>query len=191
MKHLKKLLITSLLLIAYVMPVYAAHELFDIVLKENVSPAGDVNYPGIKDDARFTEYLDYLAKTDPETLSSEAEKLAFWINGYNALTIKGILDGLSPASFFSRITFFKSTDYEIGGRTINLYDLERDIIIPFNEPRIHFAINCASASCPILIPEAYTADKLEQQLETNTIKFINDSTAYAAGKHRIAKLLFK
>lgn len=150
------------------------HDLFDAILKENVSSKGDVNYPGIKDDPRFTEYLDYLAKANPEAFSSEDEKLAFWINAYNALTIKGILDGLSPGGFFSRITFFKSTDYKVAGREINLYDLERDIIIPFHEPRIHFAINCASASCPILIPEAYTADKLERQLETNTISFINN-----------------
>ena len=150
------------------------HDLFDQVLQKHVSQ-GKVNYSAIKQDNRFQQYLDYLAKTNPEKFSSESEKLAFWINAYNALAIKGILDGLSPDGFFSRITYFKTTDYDLAGRKMNLYDLERDIIIPFNEPRIHFAIVCASASCPKLIAEAYTADKLEQQLEKNTREFINNS----------------
>lgn len=165
------------LLNACMISVHASeHALFDAVLKKNVSPEGQVNYPGIKGDSRFLEYIDYLADANPDAYETKQEKLAFWINAYNALTIKGILDGLSPGSFFSRITFFKTTDYKVAGREINLYDLERDIIIPFNEPRIHFAINCASASCPILIPEAYTAEKLEQQIEANTIAFINDQS---------------
>ena len=57
-----------------------------------------------------------------------------------------------------------------------MYDLERSIIIPLGEPRIHFAINCASGSCPKLLSEAYQAEKLEQQLEIVTKDFINDST---------------
>ena len=151
------------------------HQLFDDVLQAHVQ-AGKVNYPAIKQDQRFNDYITYLASANPETFTSRDEKLAFWINAYNALAIKGILDGLSPGSFFSRITYFKSTDYQLAGREINLYDLERDIIIPFNEPRIHFAIVCASASCPKLISEAYTAEKLESQLETNTRSFINNGS---------------
>lgn len=151
----------------------SSHDLFDQVLQAHVH-AGKVDYPAIKQDSRFHDYLQYLATTNPERFVSSEEKLAFWINAYNALAIKGITDGLSPDGFFSRITYFKSTDYKLAGREINLYDLERDIIIPFNEPRIHFAIVCASASCPNLISEAYVADKLDQQLEDNTRKFINN-----------------
>lgn len=150
------------------------HDLFDQVLKAHVQD-GHVNYAKIKQDQRFTEYLKYLEVTNPETFSNKEEKLAFWINAYNALAIKGILDGLSPDGFFSRITYFKTTDYKLAGQEINLYDLERDIIIPFNEARIHFAIVCASASCPKLISEAYVATKLEQQLEENTKSFLNNN----------------
>ncbi len=150
------------------------HVLFDEVVQEHVKN-GQVDYSAIKKDKRFTEYINYLENTNPDDFASRNAKLAFWINAYNALTIKGILDGLSPDGFFSRITFFKSTKYDVAGRNINLYDLERDIIIPFNEPRIHFAINCASASCPILISEAYTADNLEKNLEKNAKVFINDN----------------
>ncbi len=151
----------------------SSHDLFDQVLQAHVNE-GKVNYPAIKEDKRFQDYLTYLAQTNPEKFTTDNEKLAFWINAYNALAIKGITDGLSPSGFFSRVTYFKSTDYKLAGRDINLYDLERDIIIPFGEPRIHFAIVCASASCPNLISEAYVADKLDQQMESNTKRFINN-----------------
>ena len=151
----------------------AIHNDFNQVLVTHVKD-GHVDYAGIKNDPLFPKYLETLKTTDPDTFASEEEKLAFWINAYNALAIKGIIDGLSPSTFFGRISYFKTTDFEVAGRTINLYDLERDIIIPFNEPRIHFAIVCASYSCPKLISEAYVASKLDKQLNDNTIAFINN-----------------
>ena len=151
-----------------------ARDAFAGLLRDHVSAAGAVNYPGIKADPRLAEYLDYLAAADPDAFATDQERLAFWINAYNALAIKGILDGLSPDGLFARVIFFRTTDYTLAGRQINLYDLERDIIIPFNEPRIHFAINCASASCPILGAAPYVADQLEPQLEAATRAFIND-----------------
>ena len=151
-----------------------AEDAFAGLLRDNVSAAGAVNYPGIKADPRLAEYLDYLALADPDAFATDQQRLAFWINAYNALAIKGILDGLSPDGLLARVIFFRTTDYTLAGREINLYDLERDIIIPFNEPRIHFAINCASASCPILGAAPYVADQLEPQLEAATRAFIND-----------------
>lgn len=151
-----------------------ARDAFAGLLRDHVSAAGAVNYPGIKADPRLAEYLDYLAAADPDSFATDQERLAFWINAYNALAIKGVLDGLSPDGLFARVIFFRTTDYTLAGRQISLYDLERDIIIPFNEPRIHFAINCASASCPILGAAPYVADQLEPQLEAATRAFIND-----------------
>ena len=151
-----------------------ARDAYAGLLRDNVSAAGAVNYPGIKADPRLAEYLGYLALADPAAFATDQERLAFWINAYNALAIKGILDGLSPDGLFARVIFFRTTDYTLAGRQINLYDLERDIIIPFNEPRIHFAINCASASCPILGAAPYVADQLEPQLEAAARAFIND-----------------
>jgi hypothetical protein len=151
----------------------ALHQPFSELLVDHVT-AGQVDYTGIKADPRFSLYLGALKNANPVELASNAEKLAFWINAYNALAIKGIIDGLSPSSFFGRISYFKTSDYDVGGQTINLYDLERDIIIPFNEPRIHFAIVCASYSCPKLRTEAYLAASLEEQLEDNAIDFLND-----------------
>ncbi len=151
------------------------HQPFDQVLREHVKN-GYVDYPAIARDPRFGAYLSVLRETNPATLGSREERLAFWINAYNALAIKGILDGKSPNGFFNRIGFFKTIDYEVGGRVINLYDLEREVIIPMGEPRIHFAIVCASHSCPALRSEAYAAEHLAEQLEENTRRFINDST---------------
>ena len=163
------------------------HQLFDQVLKAHVTD-GFVDYPAIKSNARFQEYLDYLADADPESFATRDEKLAFWINAYNALTIKGIQDGLSPDGFFSRIRFFKR-NYTLAGRQIDLYDLEHEIIIPFGEPRIHFAIVCASSSCPKLIAEAYTADRLDQQLDQNTRGFINNESKNKFDKtHKTARI---
>ena len=149
------------------------HQPLDEVLRANVVD-GQVDYPGIAADPRFNEYVERL-KSEPAVNGGE-EELAYWINAYNALAIKGILDGRSPGSFFGRIGYFKNAKYSVGGKEINLYDLERDVIIPIGEPRIHFAINCASASCPKLLSEAYSANQLEQQLETTTTQFINDPT---------------
>jgi hypothetical protein len=150
----------------------AEHRLFDEVLRAHVND-GFVDYAAIEADRRFLQYIEYLENADPDSLSSADEKLAFWINAYNAFAIKAVLDGLSTEGFFSRLRFF-TTDFRLAGRQIDLYDLEQDIIIPFGDPRIHFAIVCASASCPKLISEAYVAERLERQLEDNARAFINN-----------------
>lgn len=147
---------------------------FDDILHSYVTD-GQVNYLGIVADPRFNIYLEQLKQTDAETLSSRADKLAFWINAYNALAIKGILDGYSPSTFFGKVRFFYSNKYLVGEKYTNLYDLEHKILIPLKEPRIHFSIVCASQSCPKLRSEAYTVERLEQQLEDNARQFINDT----------------
>lgn len=177
MRHLRwqSLIACSLILCSFSSYSFADsdHALFENILARHVDN-GAVNYPAIAEETSFNQYLDELAK--PLVTKSRDEQLAFWINGYNALAIRGILGGRSPGTFFGRVGYFKNAKYAIGGRTINLYDLERKVIIPFKEPRIHFAINCASASCPKLVPYTYSAEVLDQQLETVARDFINDPT---------------
>lgn len=150
-----------------------AHDPFDAVLKAHVDN-GHVNYAGIEQDARFNDYVAYLATAKPRQLATDEEQLAFWINAYNALSIKGIIDGKSPKSLFGRYKFFISTTYPLAGETTSLDDLEKKIIIPYDEPLIHFAIVCASASCPKLLSEAYRAESLHAQMQANASTFLNN-----------------
>ena len=150
------------------------HRQFNDILAANVVD-GFVDYPGIAADPRFDSYVDRLAEPLPAD-SSRDQQLAFYINAYNALAIKGILDGYSPSSLLGRYKYFKSVEYDVGGQTMDLYDLERKVILPFGEPRIHFAIVCASASCPALRSESYTAEQLDAQLDDQARRFINDSS---------------
>lgn len=150
-----------------------AEEQFDRVLATHVTD-GMVDYPGISADPRFTTFVDYLGRTGLDAFDSREEKLAYLINAYNAFAIQGILDGSSPSSFFGRIGYFMTDTYRLGDEQIDLYDLERKVIIPEGESRIHFAINCASKSCPVLRSEIYRGQKLDSQLDDAARNFIND-----------------
>ncbi|MEP7276143.1 MAG: DUF547 domain-containing protein [Betaproteobacteria bacterium] len=144
---------------------------YDASLHANVND-GVVAYPGFRADAGFRGYVDALAK--PGTPGEGRERLAHYINAYNALAIQGILDGLSPSTLFGRARYFKFKEWPLDGRSITLYDLEHQLLRPLGEPRIHFAIVCASKSCPRLRPEAYTAARLDAQLDEQARGFVND-----------------
>jgi hypothetical protein len=136
---------------------------------------GLVDYPELALDSNFNTYVNLLPHIAPQRLPTPDHRLAFWVNVYNALAIKGIIDGYSPATLTGRYTFFIGREYVVGGESLNLYDLERHILIPdFKEPRMHFAIVCASRSCPKLQSEAYTPEALDQQLTASARLFIND-----------------
>jgi uncharacterized protein YceK len=153
-----------------------SHRLLSRVLEAHVSN-GVVNYPAIQMDDRLPAYLAQLDRVDPNAFVTSNERLAFWINAYNAFAIKGILDHYSPVSYVGRYRYFIGQDYRVGGVAINLYDLERQVLIKqFQEPRIHFAIVCASMSCPKLQPWAYEPDQLERRLDRVSREFINDPT---------------
>ena len=146
---------------------------FDAVLAAHVSN-GHVDYPAISTDPRFETFVNHLEQTGLDAFDTPEDRLAYSINAYNAFAIKGILDGSSPSTFFGRIVYFKTDTYRLGGEDIDLYDLERDVIIPQNDSRIHFAINCASKSCPLLRSEIYRGDALDRQLDEAARQFIND-----------------
>jgi len=159
-----------------IQPSSFTHHNFDQSLQQNIND-GVVNYPALASDQAFSLYLIELQHLAPQQLPTPNHRLAFWINAYNAFAIKGILNGLSPSTFSGRYTYFISQEYLVGGESINLYNLERAILIPaFQEPRIHFAIVCASQSCPKLQPWAYTPENIDQQLTRSARQFINDPT---------------
>lgn len=153
-----------------------SHRLLGEVLAAHVRN-GIVDYPGIQRDDRLSVYLAQLDRVDPNAFATRNERLAFWINAYNAFAMKGILDHYSPVSYVGRYRYFIGQDYRVGGETINLYDLERKVLIAqFYEPRMHFAIVCASMSCPKLHPWTYEPNELDRQLEQVAKEFINDPT---------------
>ena len=162
---------------------------FEEVLRDHVQD-GTVDYPGIAEDIRFPSYVGQLDHVDPNAFSTREEQLAFWINAYNAFAIQGILDGLSPETFWGRYKYFIKRHYRVGGEEINLYDLERSILVKrFREPRIHFAIVCASRSCPKLRSEAYVASRLHDQLDDQARNFINDTSKNQFDRaQRVARL---
>lgn len=153
-----------------------SHRLLGQVFAAHVKD-GIVDYPGVQRDDRFSTYLAQLDRVDPNAFVTRRERLAFWINAYNAFAIQGILDHYSPVSLVGRYRYFIGRDYRVGGSGINLYDLEREVLIKqFREPLIHFAIVCASTSCPKLQPWTYEPDRLEVQLDQAAREFINDPT---------------
>ncbi|GAB1724787.1 MAG: DUF547 domain-containing protein [Nitrospira sp. CR1.1] len=150
-----------------------SHRLWQELLSADVRD-GVVDYPAIRRQGRLPSYIALLNRVDPGRLSV-GDRLAFWINAYNAFAVTGILDGYSPDTLFGRYRYFIARKYSIGGQAVNLYDLEREILIAqFHEPRVHFAIVCASASCPKLQSWAFEGQHLDEQLNRVTEEFVND-----------------
>lgn len=160
------------------------HELWDSLVREHVTESGLVDYEGfIADSNRLNQYLDLLSRHHPNDEHwSRDERLAYWINAYNAFTVKLIVDhypvksikdiknGIPFVNTVWDIKFIK-----IEGREYDLNNIEHGIIRPkFDEPRIHMAVNCAAISCPKLQNEAYTAEKLDAQLDQASREFLSN-----------------
>lgn len=154
------------------------HSQWNSLLGRYVDQQGRVNYAAFKKaEEELDKYLKLLAENPVNDSWSKQEALAYWINVYNAFTIKLILKNYPVKSIMS-INKGKAWDLkwvEIGKQTFSLDEIENQIIRPrFQEPRIHFAVNCAAKSCPPLVGKAFTAENIESLLESQTIAFIND-----------------
>ncbi|MFK8051473.1 MAG: DUF547 domain-containing protein [Woeseiaceae bacterium] len=147
---------------------------FAALLESSVQD-GQVTYADFAQSTAYASMINRLGKERLPASASSDERLATYINAYNALSIQGILDGFSPSSIFSRLKFFKRRQYEVFGTSMTLYELEHENIISAGDPRIHFAIVCSSKSCPPLINTLYSADTLDAQLNAVTADFINNS----------------
>ena len=151
------------------------HSQWDILLKRHVDNTGNVDYKGFAQDINaLQDYLDYLAKNQPTDKAHKPEKLAYYINLYNAATVKLILDNYPTKSIKDIKNPWGKDVVQMGAEKISLGNLEHKILRKMDEPRIHFAINCASFSCPKLLNTAFTATNLEKLLEQTAIDFIND-----------------
>ncbi len=128
-----------------------------------------VDYEGWAQDPRYKQARAAIIKSVPQDGETRDEEMAFWINTYNFLTIDLIVSHNENESIKNLGSFFHSpwekAEWVIGDRSLTLDDIEHDILRPMGEARVHFAINCASLSCPDLRPESYRAERLDEQLE--------------------------
>jgi len=151
------------------------HDLWTDLLQMQVSADGDVDYDGfITNTQKLEEYIGLLAINIPNNNWSKKEKLAYWINAYNALTVDLIIRNYPVKSIKDIKNPWKQRLWKLGYKTYSLEEIEHDILRKMNEPRIHFAIVCASYSCPKLQNKAFIAEDLETQLTTATKEFLAD-----------------
>jgi hypothetical protein len=154
------------------------HLLFNDLLQKYVDAKGNVNYSGLlKEHDVLKDYLTYLRKNEPSPKWNRAERLAYWINLYNASTLSLVLDHYPIASIRD---IYKGNPWyveyiKVGSKVLSLNQIEHEIIRPqFGDARIHFALNCAARSCPPLSRQAFTARNLDRLLEHRTRDFIDD-----------------
>ncbi len=155
-----------------------SHDLWDELLRKYVSSSGYVNYVGMRSEkANLDKYLAQLAANPPQKGWSRNEEMAYWINAYNAFTVKLILDHY-PVKSIRDIHSGNPWDVkwiELGGNTYSLNQIENDKLRKrFGDARIHFAVNCAARSCPPLLNRAWTASSLSQTLDQRAKAFINN-----------------
>ncbi len=153
------------------------NSLFDALLQARVRD-GLVDYVGLKSDSRLAAYLAELQKVDPATLG-RAQRLSYWINAYNAATLKLMADAWPVASIM-KINDGKPWDVPVfqpagAPERLTLNQIEHTMIRKgFVEPRIHFALVCAAISCPPLRSEAYAGERLSAQLNDQTRSFLRN-----------------
>ncbi len=188
-----------------------SHKKWDQVLKQYAIKKGNQVYFKYNDlkknEGLLSSYLSQLESVSKEKFSTfnRDEKLAFWINAYNAYTIqiilkhypvksiKNISSGKNIISGWFSSGPWKKDFINLFGKKINLNNIEHDIIRKeFDEPRIHFAVNCASMGCPSLLLEAFTGSKLNIQLDRAAQNFLqNKSKNYVQGNTLYLSKIFK
>ena len=163
------------------------HALFTNVLQQYVT-SGKVHYKDLCKDGRLEEYIAQLKSANPDSIADNKSRLAFWINAYNAYTLKAIC-ARYPVKSINELhsgglvlgTVFNTTVWDkdfviIHQKLTTLNNIEHKIIRPvFKDPRIHFALVCAAKSCPPLRSEAYEGSKLEEQLDDQARIFLRDA----------------
>jgi hypothetical protein len=181
-KEIVAFLMSTLVIFSTVQGAYLFdHSKFDLILKQYVDDRGLVDYNDIAKDRRFSDYMKSLESGKVEELSLDG-KLAFWINAYNAVVIdkvikwkpkKSVRETLIPGVWTST-KFFTSREHIVAGKRTSPDDIEHDILRKkFKDPRIHFAIICASSSCPKLARTAYTEENVQARLEEETRKYLD------------------
>lgn len=187
MLSMKTFYLLSLYIVSTTFPLTAVepdYSAWNSLLKKYVRPgnrsgisANLVDYRGIKADALFPVAVKTLSEFNPLRLANRNEKLAFYINLYNIAAIRKVLEKYPTASIrASGDGVWKEEAIELAGKKYSLDAIEHQVLRPLGDARMHFAIVCASLSCPDLRNEAYTAHKLNAQLDQQTRAFLGNTT---------------
>lgn len=156
-----------------------SHDIFDGLLQKYVNSSGRVNYAAMqKEKQQVAEYIMVLQNNPPQSSWSKNKKMAYWINLYNAFTIQSILQRYPVSSIMDLHggNIWDKATVKIAGKNYTLNQIEKEILIKgFNEPRVHFAVNCAAASCPPLLNRAWTEANIQRNFEKSAKAFINNS----------------
>ena len=164
------------------------------VLNQFVNESGMVSYAALRADGRdlriFTTSLSNKSpKSHPLAFPEPDDRLAYWINAYNALVLKGVVDAYpvkSVKDIKEQFGFFSQTYFTVGGQRLSLNDIEHKILrVEFEEPRIHAAINCASIGCPRLLKIAYKPSRLDAQLDHAMRSFVKEHIHIDRGKREV------
>lgn len=154
----------------------AADMLWDQLLQQHVDREGNVNYRAMKADARFNTCVKAFSAIKMGSDWSREQKMAYWINAYNVFTVKLIVDNYPLKSITDLKEPWKQKFITLDGQKYSLNQIENEVLRPqFKDARIHFAINCASFSCPKLNNRAFFASSLNKVLDTLTRQFLNDT----------------
>ncbi len=154
------------------------HSAFDAILQAHIRD-GMVDYGALQAQhaQQLDEYVGVLGAADPDGFASRDDELAFWLNAYNALVIKGVLE-LYPGldTVMDAADFFEKKRWKVAGVLRSLNEIENDIIRPkFEDPRIHFILVCGARSCPPLQDRAMDPARLESQLDDATRAAVNNT----------------
>jgi len=159
------------------------HTSWNGLLSKYVDAAGGVDYRGLKnsqpDSQALDAYLDHLATASLTKAAKRENQMAYWINAYNAVTVKGILQEYPTTSIRNHTSkiggynLWKHLLLNVGGKQASLDAIEHKVLRPMGDPRIHFAIVCASKGCPRLLNEAYVGENLNDQLNANAASFFS------------------
>ena len=155
-----------------------SHSDWDGLLRKHVNSSGKVDYAGLKADKGILDgYIKNLQVNPPQSDWSKNKTMAYWINAYNAYTVKLIVDNY-PVKSIRDLNGGNPWDVKnitIGGQKYSLNEIEKDILLKkYKEPRVHFAVNCAAKSCPALLNQAWTESNIQAKFEQQTLKFINN-----------------
>lgn len=173
-KTIALFLITTNIVFAESQTLMSFNKATDTFLKQYVKD-GKVDYKYLKDN--FIEVNQLYGQLAGVNLANATknEKMAFYINAYNIIVIRQITEYFPLKSALDRNGFFDKVRHQVAGEALTLDQIEKGkVIIPFRDPRVHFAFSCAAIGCPELGDFAYTAENLESMLDQRTSNAINN-----------------